>query len=400
MGTRIGFYGGTFDPPHMGHTAAAAAFAAAVRPDRLYIIPNYLPPLKDGRVPAPAADRLAMAALAFPGCTVCDFELKSGGVSYTYKTAEYLHRLHPDGALFMLIGHRPAFTAGPLAEPCRAAAGGQCLRGAAAQRGGRARGSEGRGAASGFRRSRALHPLRAGGGQFHRGAGGAACGADASAAGRRRGGLYTRKGALPMNEREIWIAGLHLSDRRLTHTFGVEKAALAIAARHFPALSEAEVSAAALLHDWTKELTEREQLDLCADLGIELGPQERRCIKVLHGWTAAALAKREYGLPPAVCDAIRWHSTLRAGCAPLDAVLFLADFIEENRRSLACVRCREYYEGLWRCGDTDALEKALVFGLDAVIRENLEEGNLILKDTLESRNAILYTLLQKADGQA
>lgn len=104
MGTRIGFYGGTFDPPHMGHTAAAAAFAAAVRPDRLYIIPNYLPPLKDGRVPAPAADRLAMAALAFPGCTVCDFELKSGGVSYTYKTAEYLHRLHPDGALFMLIG--------------------------------------------------------------------------------------------------------------------------------------------------------------------------------------------------------------------------------------------------------------------------------------------------------
>ena len=48
----------------------------------------------------------------------------------------------------------------------------------------------------------------------------------------------------------------------------------------------------------------------------------------------------------------------------------------------------------------DALEKALVFGLDAVIRENLEEGNLILKDTLESRNAILYTLLQKADGQA
>lgn len=94
------------------------------------------------------------------------------------------------------------------------------------------------------------------------------------------------------------------------------------------------------------------------------------------------------------------HSTLQRGCAPLDAVLFLADFIEENRRSLACVRCREYYEGLWRCGDTDALEKALVFGLDAVIRENLEEGNLILKDTLESRNAILYTLLQKADGQA
>lgn len=65
--------------------------------------------------------------------------------------------------------------------------------------------------------------------------------------------------------------------------------------------------------------------------------------------------------------------------------------------SLACVRCREYYEGLWRCGDPHALEKALVFGLDAVIRENLEDGNLILKDTLESRNAILYRL--SVDGR-
>ena len=101
---RIGFYGGTFDPPHKGHAAAAAAFAAAVRPDRLYIIPNALPPLKDGRVPAPPADRLAMAALAFPGWTVCDYEIRSGGVSYTCKTVEHLRELHPGGALYMLVG--------------------------------------------------------------------------------------------------------------------------------------------------------------------------------------------------------------------------------------------------------------------------------------------------------
>ena len=101
---RFGFYGGTFDPPHKGHAAAAAAFAAAVRPDRLYIIPNALPPLKDGRVPAPPADRLAMAALAFPGWTVCDYEIRSGGVSYTYKTVEHLRELHPGGALYMLVG--------------------------------------------------------------------------------------------------------------------------------------------------------------------------------------------------------------------------------------------------------------------------------------------------------
>ena len=200
-----------------------------------------------------------------------------------------------------------------------------------------------------------------------------------------------------MTDRNTLLASLRLSDRRLTHTLGVEKAALTIAARHFPALREEEVSAAALLHDCTKEWTAAEQLAFCDSQGIGLDAQEKACVKVLHGRTAAVLAERTFGLPAAVCDAIRRHSTLCERYAPLDAVLFLADFIEENRRSLACVRCREYYEGLWRCGDPYALEKALVFGLDAVIRENLEDGNLILKDTLESRNAILYRL--SADGR-
>ena len=45
-----------------------------------------------------------MAALAFPGWTVCDYEIRSGGVSYTYKTVEHLRELHPGGALYMLVG--------------------------------------------------------------------------------------------------------------------------------------------------------------------------------------------------------------------------------------------------------------------------------------------------------
>lgn len=45
-----------------------------------------------------------MAALAFPGWTVCDYEIRSGGVSYTCKTVEHLRELHPGGALYMLVG--------------------------------------------------------------------------------------------------------------------------------------------------------------------------------------------------------------------------------------------------------------------------------------------------------
>ena len=122
-----------------------------------------------------------------------------------------------------------------------------------------------------------------------------------------------------MTDRNTLLASLRLSDRRLTHTLGVEKAALTIAARHFPALREEEVSAAALLHDCTKEWTAAEQLAFCDSQGIGLDAQEKACVKVLHGRTAAVLAERTFGLPAAVCDAIRRHSTLCERYAPLDA---------------------------------------------------------------------------------
>ena len=119
-----------------------------------------------------------------------------------------------------------------------------------------------------------------------------------------------------MTDRNTLLVSLRLSDRRLTHTLGVEKAALTIAARHFPALREEEVSAAALLHDCTKEWTAAEQLAFCDSQGIGLDAQEKACVKVLHGRTAAVLAERTFGLPAAVCDAIRRHSTLCERYAP------------------------------------------------------------------------------------
>ena len=76
---------------------------------------------------------------------------------------------------------------------------------------------------------------------------------------------------------------------------------------------------AALLHDCTKEWTAAEQLAFCDSQGIGLDAQEKACVKVLHGRTAAVLAERTFGLPAAVCDAIRRHSTLCERYAPLDA---------------------------------------------------------------------------------
>ena len=89
---RIGVFGGSFSPPHLGHLHAAKQFATMLRLDKLYIIPAYHSPGKvmDG---TPAHHRLAMCRLAFaefPMAEVLDIEISRGGVSYTVDTLTHL----------------------------------------------------------------------------------------------------------------------------------------------------------------------------------------------------------------------------------------------------------------------------------------------------------------------
>ena len=89
----LGVYGGTFSPPHRGHYHAAETFIRAVDPDRLLIIPTYIPPHKAATDGASAADRLAMCQIAFDGLTtaiVSDMEIRRGGKSYTSDTLREL----------------------------------------------------------------------------------------------------------------------------------------------------------------------------------------------------------------------------------------------------------------------------------------------------------------------
>ncbi len=90
---KLGIYGGTFSPPHNGHVGAAEAFAATVAPDKLLIMPDFLPPHKqiDGEVDT--CDRIEMCKLAFSHVTsaeVSELEIKRGGTSYTALTLEEL----------------------------------------------------------------------------------------------------------------------------------------------------------------------------------------------------------------------------------------------------------------------------------------------------------------------
>ena len=103
---RIGLFGGTFDPPHIGHLVAAERFLTHLHLDRVVWMPCQQPALKD-QPSASADDRLAMVCLAVAGRAafeVSDLELTRPGPTYTVETLEALHGFEPDVEWWLLLG--------------------------------------------------------------------------------------------------------------------------------------------------------------------------------------------------------------------------------------------------------------------------------------------------------
>lgn len=105
---KIAVYGGSFNPPHLGHAHALAEAAEYLAPDLLLVLPDNIPPHKDLAENSPSAEaRLEMCRLAFsgiPGVTVSDMELKRRGRSYTSDTIQDLRKAYPADSLYLIIG--------------------------------------------------------------------------------------------------------------------------------------------------------------------------------------------------------------------------------------------------------------------------------------------------------
>ena len=103
---RVGLFGGSFDPPHLGHWLAAVDAFEALALDRLVFVPAGRQPLKRGQAAAAATDRLAMVramAAGDPRFDVDPIEIERDGLSYTVDTLAAWQR--PDvGELFFLVG--------------------------------------------------------------------------------------------------------------------------------------------------------------------------------------------------------------------------------------------------------------------------------------------------------
>jgi nicotinate-nucleotide adenylyltransferase len=121
---RIGLFGGTFDPPHVGHLLAGSDAHEALALDRLLFVPAGTQPFKSGRVVATGEQRLEMLRLMIGEdrrFAVEPVEIERGGLSYTVDTVQALAKRERGATLFLLIGEDLAAQFATWREPERIA---------------------------------------------------------------------------------------------------------------------------------------------------------------------------------------------------------------------------------------------------------------------------------------
>ena len=388
---KIGIYGGTFNPPHLGHMAAAKAAVAALGLDKLLLIPAAIPPHKALPSDTPAPEhRLAMvekwADGMGAGAEVSALELEREGKSYTSDTLRAIRQTYPDAELWLLMGTDMFLTLHLWHEPeVILSLAGICAFGRTEQDGEALFAPQREHLQKNFdakittitlpglvdiSSTRLREQLEnGGGGQYllpsvygyilmHR--------------------LYGTKADLKnldLNQLRACSYSM-MRAKRIPHVMGVEEEAAKLAQRWGadPELARR----AGILHDCTKYYELPEQLDICEEYGVRLDALEQKAVKLLHSKTGACIARGVFGQPDAVYDAIFWHTTGKADMTTLEKVLYIADYMEPNRDFDGVERLRHL-------AYTD-LDKAMLLGVEMTIQEMQQRQVPIHTNTLQARD--------------
>ena len=338
---RIGIYGGTFNPPHLGHVRAAYHGAAALELTKLLVIPSCVAPHKQmPQNSATGEQRLEMLTLCFggnPGVEVSDLELSRGGASFTWETVAQVRQQYPEAELILFMGTDMFLSFLQWKNPekiLQDASLAVFYRGEAGEAEAIARQKEILEAAGSkvylvenpvtaisstdLRRMlvfRCADPfLPEGIGEYI-----------------RSHGLYDAAAdlrGLPMEELEKVVVSL-LKPNRVAHVLGCRDTAADLA-RVWGA-NETDAARAGVLHDITKALDGPLQLTLCQEYGIILDNFSSQNPKTLHALTGSLVAERIFGESEAVVSAICSHTTGKSNMNLLEKIIYVADYMEPNR---------------------------------------------------------------------
>ncbi|NBI09656.1 nicotinate (nicotinamide) nucleotide adenylyltransferase [Colidextribacter sp. OB.20] len=390
---KIGIFGGTFNPPHLGHLAAAQAAAAALELDRLLIVPASIPPHKELPENTPSPEhRLAMAeimadALLMPQVTeVSSLELDRAGKSYTADTLAALREEYPEAELWLLMGTDMFLTLQYWREPEKILElAGVCAFGRTEQDGEEVFAPQReylQKTCPGARLTTITLPglvdisstrLRE---LLAKGKGGDYL-IPAVYGYILRNQLYgTRADLKHLDIPELRACSYSMvMQKRVRHIRGTEEEAVRLARRW--GADETHARRAGILHDCTKYLELEEQLALCERYGVELDELEHQAVKLLHSKTGACIARHVFGEPDEVFDAIFWHTTAKENMTTLEKILYVADYMEPNRTFEGVERLREL---AYR--DLDA---ALLLGVETTIQEMKDRNLPVHQSTLRAQ---------------
>ena len=374
---RIGIYGGTFNPPHVGHIQAAKQAVSALGLTKLLMIPAYAPPHK-AVLPANsprAQQRLEMLRIAAADCPqieVSDLELKREGISYTWETLETVKKLYPGAELVLLMGTDMFLTFDTWKNPEKIL--GEATLGVFY------RGDKGEKAAA-LKQKEALEAQGAKVILVHndvivisstqmRRLLAFRCAGEFLPAGVldyiREYNLYdtrTNWKNLPMDKLEQVVVSL-LNPNRVRHVLGCRDTAVALAERWGADVTDA--ARAGILHDITKAIDGPLQLTLCDAYGKLLDDFSKRYPRTLHALTGSMVAQRIFGENPAVVSAIESHTTGKANMTLLEKIIYVADYMEPNRDFPGVEKLREL-------AFTD-LDGALKLGLEMTLEHLKAQG--------------------------
>ena len=383
---RIGIYGGTFNPPHIGHLQAAKQAITSLKLDRLLLIPDRIAPHKEipsgSPTPQQRMDMLRIAAKNSPGLEVSDIELRREGVSYTYLTVGELKKQYPDSQLVLLMGTDMFLSFHTWKNPekilenaslgvfCRGEKGEQAAIEA------RKAEMEAEGACVELVNNDVIHISST---QMRRLLAFRCAGAflpEGVLEYIRENKLYDTRSDwknLPMEELEPIVIRL-LNPNRVKHVLGCRDTAVDLA-RHWGA-DETDAARAGILHDITKAIDGPLQLTLCEAYGKILGDFSRRYPKTLHALTGSLVAQRIFGENDAVVSAIEHHTTGKADMNLLEKIIYVADYMEPNRDFPGVEKLR----GLAYSDITAALK----LGLEMTLEHLNRQGNEVSPESREA----------------
>ncbi len=391
---KIGVYGGSFNPPHLGHVLALEEMVKELKLDKVLVIPAAMPPHKDlPQGSASPQERLEMTRFAMehlPYAQVSDMELTRGGDSYTVDTLKTIHKAHPDDHLYLLMGTDMFLSFDTWKNPEKIASYATVVTAFRSADGDKQRDmleDMSNKIEQEFHGDSEIIPNKF---------------MEISSTEVRRNlffgcaepyvapkvltymeehglyGLGQDYKNLPFDQLKQVSLSLH-KPQRVAHVCGCCKTAVELAEIWGANVEDAR--RAGILHDVTKALEKEEQLHLCEKYGMITSEFERKHYKLLHSKTGAAVAAHIFGENEAVSQSIYWHTTGRADMTLLEKILYIADYMEPCRKF-------EGVEKMRHLARTD-LDAAMLLGFQMSIDLLNKEGKELDIYTVAARDFLL-----------